>query len=272
VHSWANGQEPLLVSMLAEELGIEADAILDFECSLYDTQQASLSGIHNEFLCSARLDNLASCFVATEALIAHASDEAALAADVDVSLIALFDHEEVGSASTAGAGSPIMGEAVRRLSMAMAAGSTNPEDLLAAALSRSFVMSADMAHAVHPNYASKHQKGHGPQMNRGVVIKSNANQRYASNGITSFVVRELARISEAPAPQEFVVRNDCPCGSTIGPIIAANTGMRAVDIGMPQLSMHSVREMMGIRDLTTCRNLFETFFRDFRKIDDLLSR
>merc|ERR1719198_1063712 len=143
-----------------------------------------------------------------------------------------------------------MGEAVRRISSALSGGGAAADDLLAAALSRSFVLSADMAHAVHPNYAAKHQKGHGPQMNRGIVIKSNSNQRYASNGITSFVVRELARRSGATPPQEFVVRNDCPCGSTIGPIIAANTGMRAVDVGMPQLSMHSVREVMGIADLT----------------------
>lgn len=124
---------------------------------------------------------------------------------------------------------------------------------------------------VHPNYASKHQKGHGPQMNRGIVIKSNANQRYASNGVTSFVVRELARRSGATPPQEFVVRNDCPCGSTIGPIISANTGMRAVDIGMPQLSMHSIREVMGVADLTYARELFIAFFREFRAIDDELT-
>ena len=95
------------------------------------------------------------------------------------------------------------------------------DDAVAASIRNSFVMSADMAHAVHPNYASKLQKGHGPQMNRGIVIKSNANQRYASNGITSLIVRELARRNSLPPPQEFVVRNDCPCGSTIGPIISA---------------------------------------------------
>ena len=166
-----------------------------------------------------------------------------------------------------------MGEAVRRISSALTSSASSAgavDDLLAAALHRSFVMSADMAHAVHPNYASKHQKGHGPQMNRGLVIKSNANQRYASNGVTSFVVRELARRSGVTPPQEFVVRNDCPCGSTIGPIISANTGMRAVDVGMPQLSMHSIREMMGVADLTYSRDLFLAFFREFRNVDDIL--
>uniref|UniRef100_A0A7S3F7C7 aspartyl aminopeptidase n=1 Tax=Haptolina ericina TaxID=156174 RepID=A0A7S3F7C7_9EUKA len=107
-------------------------------------------------------------------------------------------------------------------------------------------------------------------MNRGLVIKSNANQRYASNGITSFVVRELARRAKLPPPQEFVVRNDCPCGSTIGPIISSNTGIRAVDVGMPQLSMHSVREMMGVADLTVGLEMFRHFYKDFRAIDDQL--
>ncbi len=174
----------------------------------------------------------------TEALVAHAAEH--LAADTDVSLCTFFDHEEVGSASACGAGSPIMGEAVRRISTALNAGAGN-EDLYAAALRRSLVFSVDMAHAVHPNYASKHESMHGPQMNQGLVIKTNANQRYATTGLTSYMAREIARRGALPPPQEFVVRNDCPCGSTIGPIIAAATGMRAVDVGMPQLSMHSVR-------------------------------
>lgn len=250
------------------------EAVVDFEMSLYDVQKASISGIHSEFLCSSRIDNLASCFVATEALIDYASSDG-LASDGDVSLIALFDHEEVGSSSAVGAGSPIMGEAVRRISSALSGGGGGGsggayDDTTASALRKSFVVSADMAHAVHPNYAGKHQKGHGPQMNRGVVIKSNANQRYASNRVTSLIVRELARRADLPEPQEFVVRNDCPCGSTIGPIISANTGMRAIDLGMPQLSMHSIREMMGVADLTLCKDLFVSFYRDFRAVDDQL--
>ena len=123
---------------------------------------------------------------------------------------------------------------------------------------------------MHPNYAAKHEKTHGPLMNRGLVIKSNSNQRYASNGVTSFIVRELARRAGLTPPQEFVVRNDCPCGSTIGPIISANTGMRAVDIGMPQLSMHSIREMMGVADLTYATTLFTAFYADFRAVDDMI--
>jgi aspartyl aminopeptidase len=270
--SWSSSQEPLLLGLLSEELGVPVTDILDFECFLYDTQKASISGAANEFLCSARLDNLASCFVATQALIEHSDDAAAFAADVDVSLIALFDNEEVGSDSAAGAGSPIMSEAVRRITTAMSDGGAYSDDLTSAATRRSFVLSADMAHAVHPNYASKHERAHAPEMNKGVVIKTNQNQRYASSGVTSFLVRELARRSNLSPPQEFVVRNDCPCGSTIGPIISANTGMRAVDLGMPQLSMHSIREMMGVADLTSFLGISRAFFRDFRAVDEMLEQ
>eukprot|EP01036_Dinobryon_divergens_P023860 gene23860-32249_t len=122
-----------------------------------------------------------------------------------------------------------------------------------------------MAHAVHPNYASKHEKNHSPQMNGGLVIKTNTNQRYATSGVSGFFTRELGRRAGVPI-QEFSVRNDCPCGSTIGPVLSTNTGIMAVDIGMPQLSMHSIREMMGCADLTSAVKLFSTFFRDFRTV------
>lgn len=267
--SWAKSQEPLLLALLADALDLPVSDILDFECSLYDTQKASISGAGNEFLCSARLDDLAASYVAIQALIQHASDKVMVADDVDVSLIALFDNEEVGSDSTAGAGSPIMGEAVRRITTAMAGGSFS-DDLTNSATRRSFVLSTDMAHAVHPNYKAKHQKNHGPLMNKGIVIKTNQNQRYASNGVTSFIVREIARRNGLPPPQEFVVRNDCPCGSTIGPIISSKTGIRAVDIGMPQLSMHSIREVMGIADLSNALKLFCAFYKDFHAVDEML--
>lgn len=267
--SWAASQSPMLVGLLAEELNVNASDILDFELSLYDTQKAAITGAGQEFLCSARLDNLASCFIAIEALVEHAADENAFADDPDVSLIALFDHEEVGSQSAVGAGSPLMIDSVRRITTAMSGG-TFSEELINAASRRSFVLSTDMAHAVHPNYKAKHEKGHAPQMNKGFVIKSNQNQRYASNGVTSFITREIARRAKLTPPQEFVVRNDCPCGSTIGPIITANTGIRAVDVGMPQLSMHSIREMMGVADLTNFLAFCKAFLKDFRTVDDMI--
>jgi len=241
--AWTTSQEPLLLNLLAQHLQVAPRDIADFQLNLFDTQPASLGGIRNEFLYSARLDNLATCFVSIEALIQHS---ALLAHDDTISAVVLFDHEEVGSETATGAGSPIMLDAVTRVSAALA-GRAHP-DLLASTLGNSFIFSVDMAHAVHPNYAAKHENNHKPKLNAGVAIKLNSNQRYATDSKTAFIVREICRKAKLNPVQDFVVRNDCPCGSTIGPIISANTGIRTVDAGMPQLSMHSCREVMGIAD------------------------
>ncbi len=175
----------------------------------------------------------------------------------------------MGSTSAHGAGSPIVSEAVRRISTAL---SPNPgvldPDLYSASIRKSFIFSVDQAHAIHPNFPSKHEKNHAPYMNNGVVMKTNQNQRYTTNGVTGFIVREITRKAGIIPLQEFVVRNDCPCGSTIGPMLSANTGIRTVDAGMPQLSMHSCREVMGMVDLTNGHELFQAFFRYFREVDD----
>lgn len=207
----------------------------------------------------------------------------------------------VGSSSATGAGSPIIADSVRRISHALrGASDVDGPALYDASIRRSFVLSVDQAHAVHPNYASKHERNHGPRMNGGMVIKRNANQRYATNGVTGLIVRELGRRAGLPPVQEFVVRNDCGCGSTIGPIISTATGIRvsvcvcnvrsscvvsrcseyqltygyndilssqAIDLGCPQLSMHSIRETMGVKDLTHGLALFWTFFANFREVD-----
>lgn len=264
---WVTEQQPELLQLLANEISCQVSDILDFELSLYDVQSAAFGGMHDEFICASRIDNLASCFVALETLEDHCASPELVAGDGDVSMIALFDHEEVGSESNPGAGSTLMRDAVSRISNAF---SEFDNDAYKAGLAKSMVLSVDMAHAQHPNYAAKHDKSHAPKMNSGVVIKHNSNQRYATNGVTSFIIRELARRNGIPI-QEFIVRNDCPCGSTIGPIISANTGIRAIDLGMPQLSMHSIREMMGVSDLTFAKKLFSSFFRDFRSVDATLS-
>ena len=250
---WASEQQPELLQLLANELNVEVGDILDFELSVYDLQKASFSGVNDEFVVSSRIDNLASCFTALESLNEYAASDA-VKDDADVSVIALFDHEEVGSESQPGAGSNLMGECVRRISSAF------PGADLSSSIAKSLVLSVDMAHALHPNYAAKHDKQHSPMLNKGVVIKTNNNQRYATSGETAFIIRELARGEGVPV-QEFIVRNDCPCGTTIGPVISCNTGMRAIDLGMPQLSMHSIREMMGASDLTFAAKLFTSFFQ-----------
>lgn len=213
---WTEYQEPILLQMLAAELDMDTSNILDFELNLFDVQKASLGGAYSEFVHSARLDNLASCFMAVEGLVEYSSREGALESDQDISLVALFDHEEIGSESATGAGSPIMGEAVERICSAFE--DTNDEShdhvcTYSKSIAKSFVLSVDQAHAIHPNYAGKHEKGHAPKMNDGMVIKRNSNQRYATTGVTGLIVREIARKAGLKPVQEFVVRNDCGCGS-----------------------------------------------------------
>ncbi|KAL7448264.1 hypothetical protein ACHAWC_000487, partial [Mediolabrus comicus] len=261
---WRKAQEPALMKLIASELGISTQQIANFELGLFDCQAASLGGIQSEFLNAARLDNLATCFVALEAITNKSKN---VADDDMISMIALFDHEEIGSQSTHGAGSPVMAEAVKRVTSALSDNSN--AEVHASAVRNSFVMSVDQAHAVHPNYASKHEKNHGPKMNAGVVLKTNQNQRYATNGVTGFIAREVGRKGKIPV-QEFVVRSDCPCGTTIGPIISSNTGIRTADLGMPQLSMHSCREVMGIADLSHGLSFFNSFFENFNDIDESL--
>lgn len=257
----------MLLTLLARELDVDAASIVDMEISLTDTQPAAVGGASDEFVFGPRMDNQMHCFTSCHALTDFATSDA-LAQDDAVSLIALFDHEEVGSASAQGAGSPVMRDAVSRIADALATryaeedgNSVNDAELYKVALSRSMLVSADGAHAIHPNYPHKHESFHQPKMNEGTVIKTNSNQRYATNAITGFVIRELARKNDLQI-QEFVVRNDCPCGSTIGPIIAANTGIVTIDIGIPQLSMHSIRETCGVTDLDSNRRLLHAFFKD----------
>jgi len=259
-------QTPELLKELAQEMKVDAKNIVDLELTLCDTQGATVGGVDDEFIFSPRLDNQMHCFTSIEALADYV-DSGALENDEDVSVVVLFDHEEVGSQSLTGAGSPVMRDAVTRISGCFLP--TADSEMFKIGLSKSLLLSADGAHAVHPNYCSKHEKQHAPKMNMGTVIKTNDNQRYATNAVTGFVVRELCRRNNLPV-QEFVVRNDCPCGSTIGPIIAANTGIRTVDIGVSQLSMHSIREQCAVNDMHSNYLLLNAFFREGREVDKSL--
>jgi len=248
-----------LLSLLCEELKCEPQQIQDMELTLCDTQPGAVWGAGNEFLSSPRLDNQVHCYTGLSALLDHSND---ISQDTGVSMLVCFDHEEIGSDSAQGAGSPIMSEAISRVVGCF----DTSDEMLKVTIRKSFLVSADVAHALHPNYDHKHEKNHQPLLNKGTVIKTNQNQRYATNAETGFILRELARRGEVPI-QEFVVRNDCPCGSTIGPIISAKVGIRTVDLGIPSLSMHSIRETMGCEDVTTNAKLFTTFYKEFGKLD-----
>jgi len=238
---------------------------MDFELTLCDTQPSQTWGLCGELLSAPRLDNLLHCFTSLRALLSRAAGAPPSASDV--CMIALFDHEEVGSESSTGAGGPLMSESMQRVSSCFAGdGPHEAAERLLVSTRRSFLVSADTAHAVHPNYAEKHQSAHAPKLNAGTVIKTNDNQRYATNGDTGFVVREIARLAGVQI-QEFMVKNDCPCGSTIGPLIAARTGLRTVDLGAACWSMHSIRETIGVADIENSFVLFCTFFSSFAALD-----
>jgi aspartyl aminopeptidase len=255
---------PLLLQLLADELSCKPEEIIDFDLQACDTQPSLIGGALKEFVFSGRLDNLCSSFCCLKALIDSSAD---LSDEVGIRMIALFDHEEIGSQSAQGAGSPVLIDALRRIT-SISRGSD--EGLLERAIQKSFLVSADMAHCLHPNYPDKHEENHQPKMHKGLVIKDNANQRYATNAITSFIFREIAKLRNLPT-QNFVVRNDMACGSTIGPILASGIGIRTVDVGAPQLSMHSIREMCGVDDVGYSYNHFKAFFEDFSALDAQLA-
>ncbi|CAG8492580.1 13437_t:CDS:2 [Ambispora gerdemannii] len=261
--------QPILIEVLAKELDVRVDQIRDLELCLYDTQPSTIGGVYNEFIFSARLDNLMMSYTALTALINSTSDPDSLSNEHNIRMIALFDNEEVGSTSAHGANSSLLETTIRRLVFSNIRGNiqeTTSHTIFEETVHKSFFISADMGHAVHPNYFEKHEENHRPEMHKGVVIKVNSSQRYATTAATTIVLREVAEKRNIPL-QEFVVRADTPCGSTIGPMISANLGIRTIDVGNPQLSMHSIREVAGTDDVGHAINLFKTFFEEFHEID-----
>jgi aspartyl aminopeptidase len=223
--------------------------LVAFDLCLFDTARATLGGPTEEFVFSARLDNLASCHAGVVALTEAGTPSTA------TRILSLHDHEEVGSQSATGARSYFLSSVLDRL-----LGAPSPESF-ARAIARSFSISADMAHAVHPNYADKHDRQHRPVLGKGPVVKVNVNQSYATDGPSQGAFVEACR-AEGSAPQFFSARNDMPCGSTIGPITAARLGMRTVDVGNPMLSMHSCREMASSKDAATMTRVLRRLFRE----------
>ncbi|GAW07672.1 aspartyl aminopeptidase [Lentinula edodes] len=222
---------------------------------LYDNQPSQLGGIANEFVFSPRMDNQFSSFCAVDALIGSLSSNSLL--EGNVNCIALFNHEEVGSVSSTGAESNLIPSVLSRLSPT--------PDLLAQSIASSFLVSCDMGHAIHPNYTNKHEENHQPRINGGVMIKTNAKQRYTSDAIGSFLIKKLVE-KKGGKVQEYEARNDMPCGSTVGPSLST-MGLRVVDVGCPMLSMHSIRETAGTSDVQSCIDLFQSLFENFAQLD-----
>ena len=275
---------PYILELIAENVGAKVEDLVDFEIVLYDVQKSCIGGLNEEFIYSARLDNLEMTYCSVMGLI-ESVNKSDLSQETSIRLITCFDHEEIGSTSAQGADSDLLPAVVRRLSILAGNGAhhgssasdkswehiaSDPDIDLSTAFEQtmavSFLVSADMAHSVNPNYVGKYESNHQPEMNKGTVIKINANQRYATNSPGIVLLQEVARRAGVPL-QLFVVRNDSPCGSTIGPMLSAKLGVRTLDLGNPQLSMHSIRETGGTYDIEHAIKLFESYFSHYSELE-----
>ena len=221
----------------------KVESILDYELFFYDTQPPAMIGLDNEFIASARLDNLLSCFIGLQSLLE--SDKS------QNKLLICTDHEEVGSASACGAQGPFLQQVMERIWP-----SNEDRNRIVAG---SMMISADNAHGIHPNFTDRHDQNHGPMLNQGPVIKVNANQRYATNSLTSAIFKQLCDDTGVKY-QTFVTRTDMGCGSTIGPITASEVGIETIDIGVPTFGMHSIRELAGSEDAFELTKVLKHFF------------
>ncbi|MDD4537849.1 MAG: M18 family aminopeptidase [Lentisphaeria bacterium] len=236
-HLAALGGACSFADILKELCGATPAELLDADLFLADCQPATLCGVNQDIISASRLDNLCSCQAALDALIAAPSAAA-------TPVIFLADNEEVGSETAQGAASAFWRDTLERLCLTQ---SNGDRETIFRALSRSFLLSLDAAHAVHPNYEEKHDPAYAPVLNRGVVIKNNASFRYSSTAVSSALFRQLCR-DQGIAHQDFINRSDQPCGSTVGPTCAARLGVKAVDVGIPLWAMHSSRESAGVKD------------------------
>lgn len=223
--------DQILLKQLRAEGVVDAEQVLEHDCVLFDTQKAAVVGLQSDFIASARLDNLLSCYIGMQAMLG--------AEDKVASILVCNDHEEVGSLSASGAQGPLLKSVLKRV--------TQTEERYQQMIAASMMISCDNAHGIHPNHAALHDENHAPLLNAGPVIKLNANQRYASNSETSAWFKWVCQQANVPV-QSFIMRSDLACGSTIGPITSAELGVRTVDVGVPQFAMHSIRELAGTRD------------------------
>lgn len=235
----------ILLSELKKEprTGDAPHTILGYDLFLYDTNPPAITGLSRDFISGARLDNLLSCYIGLMSFLDREKK--------NPSLIIFNDHEEIGSATMAGAHGQFLLSLLNRLC-------PSPE-AFARTMARSIMVSIDNAHGFHPNHGGKFDPNHSPQLNQGPVIKANASQRYASTGESIAIFKHICQKIQAPV-QEFVMRSDMGCGSTIGPVTSAKIGVRAIDIGVATYAMHSIRETAGIKDTLYLYQALRSFF------------
>ena len=230
----------LLMNTICQQLGVEPADVLDFDLYLADATPSCTFGVHDEFISSGRLDDLSMCFAGLEAMLAAPTTEA-------TKVLAIFDNEETGSQTKQGAGSPFLASMLKRIALAQSGSD------------EAFMISADNAHAWHPNYSEKYDPTNHPVLGGGPVIKFNAAQKYASDAASAAVFAELCREAGVPC-QRFVNHSDVAGGSTLGNILAGSIPLRGVDMGNAILAMHSCRETGSVADHDYCVKVFTHFF------------
>ncbi|GAB2664673.1 M18 family aminopeptidase [Prescottella soli] len=252
---WGSGGEPRsFIGFLAGEAGVDAGSVLGWELMTHDLAPSAVVGVDSSLVSAPRLDNLGTCYAGTQALLAAVAEPGD-----GTPVLALFDHEEVGSMSDRGAFSDLLNSVLERIVLLRGGGR---EDFLRA-MSGSVCASGDMAHATHPNYPDRHEPAHRIEINGGPVLKVNQNLRYASDA-TGAAEFALACDRAGVPLQRYMHRADLPCGSTIGPITASRTGLSTVDVGAPQLAMHSARELMGAKDVRMYADALAAFLTPVR--------
>ena len=249
------GGKERFVDALQSELPAGA-RLLDFDIQLFDAQPAQFGGFENEWIYSGRLDNLSSCHAIAEAF------KNAAPLEKDFTVAAFFNNEEVGSETREGAGSNFLKSTLEEILSSFTSQTSERacERPLSSRLAESFALSIDMAHACHPNFVQKHESNHAPVLGGGVVLKVNSQKRYASDVFSNARFKLICEQNNIPY-QTFVMRNDMPCGSTVGPAISASLGIPTVDIGEPMLSMHSIREMTDVADHEKMTRLLLAFWK-----------
>lgn len=244
----------MLVNLILQELdpngGITATDILDFDLYLADATPACTFGVHNEFISSGRLDDLSMCYAGLEAITAAEDSDA-------TQVLAIFDNEETGSQTKQGAGSPFLSYMMQRIALAQ----SGTVEAYYQAVERAFMVSADNAHAFHPNYAEKYDPTNHPMLGGGPVIKFNAAQKYASDAVSAAVFAEVCRKAGVPC-QRFVNHSEVAGGSTLGNILASSIPLRGVDMGNAILAMHSCRETGSVADHEYCVKAFTAFYNE----------
>lgn len=258
---WAAGEPGDILALLAERAGVDRADIAGYDVLTAATARGERFGRDDAFFAAGRMDNLSSVYAGLVGLLAaaRAADDAGEAdapdASAQLSVLAAFDHEELGSESRSGAAGPFLEDVLARIAAGL--GATDEERRRAVA--ESWLLSSDAGHAVHPNYPEKHDPVNRPVLGGGPLLKLNANQRYASDAVGSAMWERACRVAGVPT-QPFVSNNTVPCGSTIGPISATRLGIRTVDVGVPLLSMHSARELAHVDDLAALGAAVESFF------------